>query len=235
DAHSRGACQDRGTEAAELASRIAVRYRPGTRAGRRLGHQDLRHRADHRGMPAPDGGSRRERHRPHRLARRAAGRPNRADAPVRADPDVRRRHERDPARHDRYVRARPALPALISSEEAAVDFAFTHAQEELSSLSRQILADYATPDRLAELEQAGHGFDTALWAKLAGAGILAAALPEGAGGDGYGLAEQCSIMIEIGRTVARVPYLSSIVLGAGAIARFGTDEQVTRWAVPAGA
>jgi len=116
-----------------------------------------------------------------------------------------------------------------------VDFALTQAQEELSSLSRQILADHATRDRLAELERASQGFDPALWAKLAEAGILAAALPEGVGGDGYGLAEQCSILIEIGRAVARVPYLSSIVLGACAIARFGTDEQVTRWAVPAGA
>jgi acyl-CoA dehydrogenase len=115
-----------------------------------------------------------------------------------------------------------------------VDFGFTQAQEELSSLSRQILADYATPVRLSELEQVGHGFDATLWAKLAEAGILAAALPDGAGGDGYGLAEQCSILIEIGRAVARAPYLSSIVLGASAIARFGSDEQVTRWAVPAG-
>jgi 3-oxocholest-4-en-26-oyl-CoA dehydrogenase beta subunit len=116
-----------------------------------------------------------------------------------------------------------------------VDFALTQAQDELSSLSRQILTDHATPDRLAELEQASQGFDPALWAKLAEAGILAAALPEAAGGDGCGLAEQCSILIEIGRAVARVPYLSSIVLAASAIARFGTDEQVTRWAVPAGA
>jgi len=114
-----------------------------------------------------------------------------------------------------------------------VDFALTQAQEELSSLSRQILEDHATPERLAELEQAGQGFDATLWARLAKAGILAAALPERVGGDGYGLAEQCSILVEIGRTVARVPYLSSIVLGASAIARFGTDEQVTRWAVPA--
>jgi 3-oxocholest-4-en-26-oyl-CoA dehydrogenase beta subunit len=116
-----------------------------------------------------------------------------------------------------------------------VDFAFTQAQEELSSLSRRILADHATPDRLSELEQAGQSFDATLWAHLAEAGILAAALPEGAGGDGYGLAEQCSILTEIGRAVARVPYLSAIVMGAGAIARFGTNEQVTRWAVPAGA
>jgi 3-oxocholest-4-en-26-oyl-CoA dehydrogenase beta subunit len=116
-----------------------------------------------------------------------------------------------------------------------VDFAFTQAQDELSSLSRSILADHATPGRLAELEQARQGFDATLWAHLAEAGILAAALPEAAGGDGYGLAEQCSILTEIGRAVARVPYLSSIALGASAIARFGTDEQITRWAVPAGA
>jgi len=101
-----------------------------------------------------------------------------------------------------------------------VDFAFTQAQDELSSLSRSILADHATPGRLAELEQAGQGFDATLWAHLAEAGILAAALPEAAGGDGYGLAEQGSILTEIGRAVARVPYLSSIALGASAIARF---------------
>src|SRR5262245_35403525 len=175
-------------------------------------------------MPAADGGSRRERHSPHRLTGRAAGRRDREDAPVRADPDLRRRHERDPARHDCHARARPAIPALIRSEEAIVDFALTQAQEELSSLSRQILEDHATPERLAELERAGHGFDATLWARLTEAGILAAALPECVGGDGYGLAEQCSVLVEIGRTVARVPYLSSIVLGTSVIARFGTDE-----------
>ena len=34
--------------------------------------------------------------------------------------------------------------------------------------------------------------------------------------------------------MAPVPYLASIVLGAGAIARFGTPEQQRRWAAPAG-
>ena len=31
-----------------------------------------------------------------------------------------------------------------------------------------------------------------------------------------------------------MPYLASIVLGAGAVAAFGTPDQVDRWAVPAG-
>jgi alkylation response protein AidB-like acyl-CoA dehydrogenase len=116
-----------------------------------------------------------------------------------------------------------------------VDFSSTQAQEELSSLSRRILTDHATPQRLAELEAAGDRHDAALWADLAAAGVLSAALPEPAGGAGYGLAEQCSILTEIGRAVAPVPYLASIVLGAGAIAEFGTDEQIARWATPAGA
>jgi len=116
-----------------------------------------------------------------------------------------------------------------------VDFSVTQAQDELSSLSRRILADRATPERLTELERAGLGFDDALWAELAAAGILSAALPESLGGDGFGLAEQCSILIEVGRAVAPVPYLTSVVLGAGAIAAFGTDEQIKRYAAAAAA
>ncbi len=116
-----------------------------------------------------------------------------------------------------------------------MDFSITQTAEELSALTRRILTDKETPERLAELDAAGLGFDGALWSELAAAGILSAALPENAGGDGLGLLEQCAVLIEVGRTVARVPYLSSIVLGAGAIARFGSDEQVTAWAAPAAA
>ena len=116
-----------------------------------------------------------------------------------------------------------------------MDFSITQTQDELSSLARRILTDKQTPERLTELDQAGLGFDQSLWSGLAAAGILSAALPENAGGDGLGLLEQCSVLIEVGRSVARAPYLGSIMLGAGAIARFGSDKQVTRWAVPAAA
>lgn len=116
-----------------------------------------------------------------------------------------------------------------------MDFSLTQTQEELSALARRILTDKETPGRLAELDEDGLGFDRPLWSELATAGILSAALPENAGGDGLGLLEQCTVLAEIGRAVARVPYLSSIMLGAGAIARFGSDEQITGWAAPAAA
>jgi acyl-CoA dehydrogenase len=98
-----------------------------------------------------------------------------------------------------------------------MDFTVTEAQAELAGLTRKILAERDEP-----------------WADLAAAGVLAAGLPEAAGGAGLGLLEQCSVLIELGRAASDVPYLASIVLGAGAVAAFGTPAQVDRWAVPAG-
>ena len=115
-----------------------------------------------------------------------------------------------------------------------MDFTLTAAQDDLGGLTRQILTDQVTPERLREFDDDGARFDQALWAELARAGILAAALPEFVGGSGLGLLERCSVLIEIGRTVAPVPYLASIALGAAAIAGFGTPEQQQTWAAPAG-
>src|ERR1700751_4189023 len=111
-----------------------------------------------------------------------------------------------------------------------MDFSYNENQRELAALSRAILADRTTPERLREVEAGGDRFDPALWADLAGAGVLGAPLHVALGGAGLGLLEQCSVLAEIGRAVAPVPYLASVVLGAGALARFGTPDQQARWA-----
>ena len=98
-----------------------------------------------------------------------------------------------------------------------MDFTFSEAQDELAGLARKILTEQDAP-----------------WTDLAAAGVLAAGLPETLGGAGLGLLEHCSVLVELGRAVSDVPYLASIVLGAGAIAEFGSPEQQRRWAAPAG-
>jgi 3-oxocholest-4-en-26-oyl-CoA dehydrogenase beta subunit len=98
-----------------------------------------------------------------------------------------------------------------------MDFGLTEEQAELAGLTRKILAERDAP-----------------WADLAAAGVLAAGLPAALGGAGLGLLEQCSVLIELGRAASDVPYLASIVLGAGAVAAFGTAAQRERWAEPAG-
>ena len=98
-----------------------------------------------------------------------------------------------------------------------MDFGLTEEQTELAGLTRKILAERDAP-----------------WGDLAAAGVLAAGLPVSLGGAGLGLLEQCSVLIELGRSASSVPYLTSVVLGAGALACFGTAAQLQRWAVPAG-
>ena len=114
-----------------------------------------------------------------------------------------------------------------------MDFTLSETQNELAALARQILTDQATPARMTEVEATGERFDRTLWAALASAGVLAAAAPENIGGGGLDLLEQCSVLIELGRAVAPVPYLTSVAISACAIGYFGTDEQRARWAAPA--
>jgi acyl-CoA dehydrogenase len=113
-----------------------------------------------------------------------------------------------------------------------MDFELLESQRELAGLARQILSDQVTPQRLRAAEEAGLLYDRTLWQALAAAGVLSAALPESIGGGGLDFLEQCSVLIELGRTTAPVPYLAS-VLSAAALAYFGTDDQRSRWAAPA--
>jgi 3-oxocholest-4-en-26-oyl-CoA dehydrogenase beta subunit len=114
-----------------------------------------------------------------------------------------------------------------------MDFEFPDTCEELAGLTRRIVADLATDDDLRRVERGEDRFDPRLWEALATAGVLGAALPERVGGGGGGVLEQCRVLAELGRGVAPVPMVSAIAMGAGAVARFGTDEQQQRWARPA--
>jgi acyl-CoA dehydrogenase len=118
-----------------------------------------------------------------------------------------------------------------------MDFSPTEAQADISGLVRHILTDLVTQDRLRKLEDGSNDgtdrFDPDLWAALGEAGVLSAALPESVGGAGFGLLEQCAVLVELGRAVAPAPYLGSIALGAAALAAFGSDAQRERWAAPA--
>jgi alkylation response protein AidB-like acyl-CoA dehydrogenase len=99
-----------------------------------------------------------------------------------------------------------------------MDFTLSEAQQELAALTRRILADRVTPEPHGE-----GGFDPLLWRELVNAGVVDA---------DFGLLEQCSVLTEIGRAVAPVPYLPSVTTAAAAIFTFGTSEQIERWAMP---
>lgn len=112
-----------------------------------------------------------------------------------------------------------------------MDFSFSEEQTAVRELARQIFGDACAHEQLAALERDpnGDGVDRDLLRSLAEANLLGVALPEKVGGSDYGLAALLILLEEAGRHLAPVPLLATLVNGAQAIARFGSDAQRNRF------
>jgi alkylation response protein AidB-like acyl-CoA dehydrogenase len=114
-----------------------------------------------------------------------------------------------------------------------MDFSTTEAAQDLGDLVTTIVDAVCTPEHQRELDGLEQRFDRKLWGKLIDADILSTAAPEPLGGGGYGVLEQTAVLVALGRGLAAVPYLESVVLAAGALARFGTAELQQQLGAPA--
>ena len=114
-----------------------------------------------------------------------------------------------------------------------MDFTTPEETNDLSGLVRDITESVCTPERQRELDKLDERVDRTLWAKLIDADVLSAAAPEALGGGGFGVLEQTAVLTALGRQMAAVPYLESVVLAAGALAKFGSESLQNEWAAPA--
>lgn len=114
-----------------------------------------------------------------------------------------------------------------------MDFTRTEAAQDLSGLVGTIVDAVCTPQHQRALDGRDERFDAELWTKLIEADILSTAAPESVGGGDFGVLEQVAVLSSLGRQLAAVPYLESVVLAAGTLARFGTAAQQQDWAAPA--
>jgi alkylation response protein AidB-like acyl-CoA dehydrogenase len=114
-----------------------------------------------------------------------------------------------------------------------MDFSTTEAAQDLGGLVSTIVDAVCTPEHQRQLDGLDQRFDRELWGKLVDADILSTAAPESLGGGGFGVLEEISVLVGLGRQLAAVPYLESVVLAAGALARFGSAELQQQWGVPA--
>ncbi|MRI33986.1 acyl-CoA dehydrogenase [Endozoicomonas sp. OPT23] len=109
-----------------------------------------------------------------------------------------------------------------------MDFSFNDTQQDVQKLTRQILSELSTPDRLNQIDQQVDRFDESLWQQLATSGLLGVAIDERYGGMGFGFTELCLLIEEVGRTVAALPVIPVLVSAALPIQKYGSNEQKER-------
>jgi 3-oxocholest-4-en-26-oyl-CoA dehydrogenase beta subunit len=106
-----------------------------------------------------------------------------------------------------------------------MDFALTESQTTVSELAAKIFKDRLTPEHRKVVERTEDRIDSALWAQLADAGVLGAALREDVGGSGGGILELCALLAVAGAAAAPIPLWAVLATGAAPIDRFGSDAQ----------
>jgi alkylation response protein AidB-like acyl-CoA dehydrogenase len=108
-----------------------------------------------------------------------------------------------------------------------VDFGLTDDQRDIQRTARELLGSRAGAERVREHAEA-RTTDAALWRELGELGWPGIAVAEQHGGQGLGAVELAILCEELGRTVAPVPFLPT-VLAATLIEHAGSDEQRERW------
>ena len=117
-----------------------------------------------------------------------------------------------------------------------MDFEFSDEQNELRQTARALLERYCPPLRVRQVVGDGRSrdaeeshreqlYDRELWRHLVVQGWMGVGLPVEAGGAGMGSVETCILLEEIGRALAPVPYLPSL-LAIGALQRAAEDNLV---------
>src|SRR5262245_23685981 len=109
-----------------------------------------------------------------------------------------------------------------------MDLELDENQRAIADLALQILRESLTRERLRALETTDDRVGADEWKRLADAGLLGVPLAEDVGGSGLGIVEACLVLEQIGRTVAPLPYLDTVVGSAMPIDAFGSPAQRER-------
>jgi alkylation response protein AidB-like acyl-CoA dehydrogenase len=108
-----------------------------------------------------------------------------------------------------------------------MDFGYTDDQQVIQRTARELLDSRAKPERVREHAESGR-MDGELWRELCDLGWPGIAVSEEHGGQGLGAIELSILCHELGRALAPVPFLPT-VLAASVIEYGGTGEQAARW------
>ena len=107
----------------------------------------------------------------------------------------------------------------------------TEDQELLAKTAADFVAEQSPVARVRQLRDAGDpdGFSRPLWKQMAELGWVGIPFPEDVGGADMGLAELAVVLEALGRSLAPGPFLSTVLLGGGALQLGGSEAQRAAW------
>lgn len=103
--------------------------------------------------------------------------------------------------------------------------ALTSEQTDLRDAVADLLAKRSPESEVRRLMETESGYDTALWAELAGMGLLGLVIPEEFGGAGAGAADLAVVCEQMGRALLCAPYLSTAVMVPYLLAALGDTSE----------
>jgi alkylation response protein AidB-like acyl-CoA dehydrogenase len=106
-----------------------------------------------------------------------------------------------------------------------MDFEFSDEQEQLRSTARSLLSQYCSSERIRRAIVSAHPFDRELWARMTELGWFALSSVLAQEGAGSGFVEVAMLLEEIGRALAPVPYLPTL-LAVWALEKAGEESLV---------
>ena len=106
-----------------------------------------------------------------------------------------------------------------------MDFSFTEEQTLLRNMVQSFVQDNYDFDARTKIVRSDDGMERGIWQQFAELGLLAAPFAESMGGLDGGPIEIMVIMEELGRGLVVEPYLSTVVLCGGILARHGSEAQ----------
>jgi alkylation response protein AidB-like acyl-CoA dehydrogenase len=102
---------------------------------------------------------------------------------------------------------------------------FSDEQKTLRDEVRRVLASESGVRSARDALEGRAPYSRELWCKLGELGWLSSALPAACGGQNLGYEMLCCVAQEIGRSLAAIPFASSIVLAAEAVRSAGSRDQ----------
>ena len=107
-----------------------------------------------------------------------------------------------------------------------MNFDFSDDQKLLKDQARKFLTDKCSRQVVRSvLDNSENQYSEKLWQEVVNMGWTATAIPEEYGGLGLGMLELCVIAEELGRSLAPIPFSSSIYIFAEFLKAYGSEEQ----------